>query len=297
MIRSMTGFGRGEYSDEISKVTVEIRSVNHRYLDVYVKMPRRYSFAEETIKAAIKERLHRGKVEVSVSVDNTGKSDSDIRLDKELAARYYNVLSELRDSFDFGEESRVSLSLLSKMPDVIVTTPAAEDEEAMVKRLLGATDSALDDFCSMRETEGEKLVADLSARADTIQEIKDRIEKRAPEIEKEYAAKFKARVEEILGGVYEVPAERIALEAAIFADKANITEELVRLGSHISQLRKFLQSDGREAIGKKIDFLIQEMNREANTIGSKSNDREITSSMLELKAEIEKVREQVQNIE
>ena len=297
MIRSMTGFGRGEYSDEISKVTVEIRSVNHRYLDIYVKMPRRYSFAEETIKSAIKERLHRGKVEVSVSVDNIGKSDSDIRLYKELAARYYNVLSELRDSFDFGEESRVSLSLLSKMPDVIVTTPAAEDEEAMAKRLLGATANALDDFCSMREAEGEKLAADLSARADTIQEIRDRIEKRAPEIEKEYAAKFKARVEEILGGVYEVPAERIALEAAIFADKANITEELVRLGSHISQLRKFLQSDGREAIGKKIDFLIQEMNREANTIGSKSNDGEITSSMLELKAEIEKVREQVQNIE
>ncbi len=297
MIKSMTGFGRGEYSDEISKVTVEIRSVNHRYLDIYVKMPRRYSFAEETIKSAIKERVHRGKVEVSVSVDNIGKSDSDVRLDKELAARYYIVLSELRDSFDFGEESRVSLSLLSKMPDVIVTTPAAEDEEAMAKRLLGATVKALDDFCSMRETEGEKLAADLSARADTIQNIRDHIEKRAPEIEKEYAVKFKARVEEILGGVYEVPEERIALEAAIFADKANITEELVRLGSHISQLRSFLRSDGREAIGKKIDFLIQEMNREANTIGSKSNDREITSSMLELKAEIEKVREQVQNIE
>ena len=297
MIRSMTGFGRGEYSDEISKVTVEIRSVNHRYLDIYIKMPRRYSFAEETIKSAIKERLHRGKVEVSVSVDNIGKSDSDVRLDKELAARYYNVLSELKDSFDFGEDSRVSLSLLSKMPDVIVTTPAAEDEEAMVKRLLGATSRALDDFCSMREAEGEKLAADLSARADTIQEIRDRIDKRAPEIEKEYAAKFKARVEEILGGVYEVPEERIALEAAIFADKANITEELVRLGSHISQLRKFLKSDGKEAVGKKIDFLIQEMNREANTIGSKSNDREITSNMLDLKAEIEKVREQVQNIE
>ena len=297
MIRSMTGFGRGEYSDEISKVTVEIKSVNHRYLDIYVKMPRRYSFAEETIKSAIKERLHRGKVEVSVSVDNIGRSDSDVRLDKELAARYYSVLSELKDSFDFGEDSRVSLSLLSKMPDVIVTTPAAEDEEAMIKRLLGATSKALDDFCSMREAEGEKLAADLSARADTIQQIRDRIDKRAPEIEKEYAAKFKARVEEILGGVYEVPEERIALEAAIFADKANITEELVRLGSHISQLRKFLQSDGREAVGKKIDFLIQEMNREANTIGSKSNDREITSNMLDLKAEIEKVREQVQNIE
>ncbi len=297
MIKSMTGFGRGEYSDEISKVTVEIRSVNHRYLDIFVKMPRRYSFAEETIKTAIKNRVHRGKVEVSVSVDNIGKSDSDVRLDKELAARYYSALSELRDSFDFGEDSRVSFSLLAKMPDVIVTTPAAEDEDAMTARLLGAVEKALDDFCGMREAEGGKLAADLSARADLIEDLKNHIEKRAPEIEREYAAKFKARVEDILGGVYEVPEERVALEAAIFADKANITEELVRLGSHISQLRGFLNSDGREAIGKKIDFLIQEMNREANTIGSKSNDREITSYMLELKAEIEKVREQVQNIE
>ena len=297
MIRSMTGFGRGEYSDGISKVTVEIRSVNHRYLDIYVKMPRRYAFAEETIKGAVKNRLHRGKVEVNVTVDNLAKSDTDVRLDKELAARYYNALTELRDSFDFGDESHVSLSLLSKMPDVIVTAPAPEDEEAMTERLLGATAKALDDFCAMREAEGGKLAADLSARADIIQSIRDRIETRAPEIEKEYAVKFRARVEEILGGVYEVPEERIALEAAIFADKANITEELVRLGSHISQLRGFLQADGEEAVGKKIDFLIQEMNREANTIGSKSNDREITSYMLDLKAEIEKVREQVQNIE
>ena len=297
MIRSMTGFGRGEYSDEISNVTVEIKSVNHRYLDIFVKMPRRYSFAEETIKAAIKNRLHRGKVEVNVTVDNIAKSDGDVRLDKELAARYYKALAELKDSFEFGDESHVSLSLLAKMPDVIVTTPAAEDEEAMVRRLLGATEKALDDFCSMREAEGAKLAADLSARADIIQDIRDRIEVRAPEIEKEYAAKFRARVEEILGGVYEVPEERVALEAAIFADKANITEELVRLASHISQLRGFLSYDGDDAIGKKIDFLIQEMNREANTIGSKSNDKEITSYMLDLKAEIEKVREQVQNIE
>ncbi len=297
MIRSMTGFGRGEYSDEISKVTVEIRSVNHRYLDIYVKMPRKYSFAEETIKSAIKNRLHRGKVEVNVSVDNIAKSDSDVRLDKELAARYYNALSELRDSFDFGEDSYVSLSLLSRMPDVIRTSAAEEDEEAVTQRLLAATSKALDDFCSMRETEGARLAADLLERADAVADLRSRIEQRAPEIEKEYAAKFRARVEEILDGVYEVPAERVALEAAIFADKANITEELVRLDSHVSQLRKFLSSDGKEAIGKKIDFLIQEMNREANTIGSKSNDREITSSMHELKAEIEKVREQVQNIE
>ena len=296
MIKSMTGFGRGEYADETGKVTVEIRAVNHRYLDISVKMPRRYAFAEEAIKAAIKEKLSRGKVEVSVSIDNAGKSDSDVKLDADLAAKYYDALSTLRDSFEFGEESKVSLSLLARMPDVIKTSAAEEDEEAMTQRLVYAARKAAEDICAMRENEGAKLAADLEARADTVSDIRARIEKRAPEIEKEYAAKFKARVEELLDGVYEVPEERIALEAAIFADKANITEELVRLDSHVSQLRAFLKTDG-EAIGKKIDFLIQEMNREANTIGSKSNDREITSMMLDLKAEIEKIREQVQNIE
>ena len=293
----MTGFGRGEYTDEISKVTVEIRAVNHRYLDIFVKMPRKYAFAEESIKSAIKSRLHRGKVEVGISVDNIGQSDSDIKLDKELAAKYYDVLSELAGSFEFGDESRVSLNLLSRMPDVIKATAADEDEEAVTKRLIAATEKALDDFCSMRETEGAKLAADLDERANTVAALREKIEKRAPEIEKEYAEKFRARVNEILSGVYEVPEERIALEAAIFADKANITEELVRLDSHVAQLKSFLKADGSEGIGKKIDFLIQEMNREANTIGSKSNDNEITSLMLELKSEIEKIREQVQNIE
>lgn len=297
MIRSMTGFGRGEYADEVSKVTVEIRAVNHRYLDIFVKMPRKYAFAEETIKASIKERLHRGKVEVNVTIDNIGQSDSDIRLDKELAARYYAALTELSESFEFGEESKVSLNLLSRMPDVIKASAADEDEEAVKKRLLEATSKALDDFCNMREVEGAKLAKDLSERADTVARLKNMIEKRAPEIEKEYAGKFRARVNEILDGVYEVPEERVALEAAIFADKANITEELVRLDSHVAQLRSFLEKGGDEGIGKKIDFLIQEMNREANTIGSKSNDKEITSLMLDLKAEIEKIREQVQNIE
>ena len=296
MIRSMTGFGRGESADETGKVTVEIRAVNHRYLDISVKMPRKYAFAEEAIKAAVKEKLYRGKVEVNVSIDNAGQSDSDVKLDADLAAKYYDALSTLRDSFDFGEESKVSLSLLARMPDVIKTSAAEEDEEAVTGRLVAAARKAVDDICRMRETEGAKLAADLEARADTVSDIRARIEKRAPEIEKEYAAKFRARIEELLEGVYEVPAERVALEAAVFADKANITEELVRLDSHVSQLRTFLRTGG-EAIGKKMDFLIQEMNREANTIGSKSNDREITSMMLDLKAEIEKIREQVQNIE
>ena len=297
MIRSMTGFGRGEYIDDVRKITVEIRAVNHRYLDIYVKMPRKYSFAEEKIKAMIKEGLSRGKAEVSVSVDNFGVSDADVRLDKDLAGKYFKALTELSETFEVGDLTGPSISLLARMPDVIRTAPAEEDEEEMLRCLLEATGRAVADICTMRETEGERLAADISARADIIADIRSRIETRAPEIEKEYAAKFKARVEELLDGVYQVPEERIALEAAIFADKANITEELVRLDSHIHQLRAFLESDGSESIGKKIDFLIQEMNREANTIGSKSNDKEITSMMLDLKAEIEKVREQVQNIE
>ena len=297
MIRSMTGFGRGEYSDEVRKVTVEIRAVNHRYCDIYVKMPRKYSFAEDKIKAAVKDRLQRGKIEVSVAVDNFGESDADVRLDKALAAKYYKALLELSETFEIGELTGPSLSLLAKMPDVIRTAPAEEDEEEMLRCLLEATDRAIADITSMREAEGAKLVADISMRADIISDIRNRIEARAPQLEKEYAVKFKARIEELLDGVYEVPDERVALEAAVFADKANITEELVRLDSHISQLRGFLSGKSNESIGKKIDFLIQEMNREANTIGSKSNDREITSMMLDLKAEIEKIREQVQNIE
>lgn len=297
MIRSMTGYGRGEYQDEVRNITVEIRAVNHRYCDIYVKMPRRYSFAEEKLKAAIKKGLSRGKIEVSVSVDNFGTSDTDIRLDTALAKRYYAVLNELSDTLDFGLfEDQISLGLIAKMPDVIKGVSAEEDEDAMLAALLAATDKAIASITTMRETEGQKLVEDISMRADIIADIRSKIEVRAPELEKEYAAKFKSRIEELLDGVAEVPDERVALEAAIFADKANITEELVRLGSHIDQLRKFLKGE-EDSIGKKIDFLIQEMNREANTIGSKSNDKEITSYMLQLKAEIEKIREQVQNIE
>ena len=297
MIRSMTGYGRGEYQDDVKNITVEIKAVNHRYCDIYVKMPRRYSFAEEKIKAVVKNGLSRGKIEVGVTVDNFGTSDTDIRLDAALAKRYYEVLNELSNTLELGSaEDQISLGLVAKMPDVIKGVAAEEDEEAMLAALLNATNKAVASITEMRETEGQKLVADIAMRADLIADIRSRIEERAPQLEKEYAAKFKTRIEELLDGAAEVPADRIALEAAIFADKANITEELVRLDSHINQLREFLKG-GDESIGKKIDFLIQEMNREANTIGSKSNDTEITSMMLELKAEIEKIREQVQNIE
>lgn len=296
MVKSMTGYGRGEYIDEKKSITVEIKAVNHRYCDVYVKMPRRYSFAEERIKSDVRDALKRGKIEVLVTVDSFGESENDIRLNEDVARKYYRALKALEETFEPDQNGGVTLSMLAGMPDVIKAVPAEEDEEALLHSLGVATEIALQNIINMRAAEGERLAKDILMRADIIEEIKDKIKERAPEIGKEYADKFRERVNELLEGKLEVPEERVLVEAAVFADKANITEELVRLESHIQQLRNFFDTE-EETVGKKIDFLIQEMNREANTIGSKSNNTEITSWMLDLKAEIEKIREQVQNIE
>ncbi|NWO23408.1 YicC/YloC family endoribonuclease [Mogibacterium timidum] len=296
MVKSMTGYGRGIYSDEQRSITVEIKAVNHRYCDISVKMPRRYSFAEEKIKAAAKEVLMRGKIEIGVSIDNFGKSETDVNLNLDAAKRYYDALTELGQNFDLSGDGQISLSLLAGMTDVLTTVPAAEDEEEFVKELMTALDEALTGISEMRAVEGEKLAADILKRAAIMENTKNAIAERAPKIEVEYKERLHTRINELLDGSVEISEERLALEAAVFADKSNITEELVRLGSHIDQLRSFINSE-EEAVGKKIDFLVQEMNREANTIGSKANDMEITSRMLELKAEIEKIREQVQNIE
>ena len=296
MVKSMTGYGRGIYSGEQRSITVEVKAVNHRYCDITVKMPRKYSFAEEKIKAAAKEVLKRGKVEIGVSIDNFGKSETDVNLNLDAAKRYYDALTELGQNFNLAGDGQVPLSLLAGMTDVLTTVPATEDEEAFERELLEALKEALEGISTMRAVEGEKLALDILKRADIIENTKNLITERAPKIEREYKERLQARITELLDGSVEIPEERLALEAAIFADKANITEEIVRLGSHIDQLRSFINSD-EETVGKKIDFLVQEMNREANTIGSKSNDMDITSWMLELKAEIEKIREQIQNIE
>ena len=296
MVRSMTGYGRGIYSDNQRSITVEVKAVNHRYCDITVKMPRKYSFAEEKIKAAAKEVMRRGKIEIGVSIDNFGKSETDVNLNLEVAKRYYDALTRLGQSFELSGDGQVPLSLLAGMTDVLTTVPAADDEEEFTRELMAALKEALEGISAMRTVEGEKLALDILKRADIIENTKNLIAERAPKIEREYKEKLKARITELLDGSVEVPEDRLALEAAIFADKANITEEIVRRGSHIDQLRTFINGD-EETVGKKIDFLVQEMNREANTIGSKSNDMDITSWMLELKAEIEKIREQVQNIE
>ncbi|MDO4833694.1 MAG: YicC/YloC family endoribonuclease [Bacillota bacterium] len=294
MIKSMTGFGRGEYSDGKRNVICEIKTVNHRYADISVKMPKRYSFAEEKIKVQIKEKMKRGKADVSIMVENLTEGDLTVRLNAPVARQYIDNLKELKDGYELKGD--IDLSLVSSMPDVLKVIPDVEDEEEVMTVISGAVDMAAGKLEEMRAAEGGKLAEDLLMRGELIRAIVKKIEVRAPLVAQEYREKLRIRISELLEGKVDVPEDRILIEAAVFADKASITEELVRLDSHMLQLKTFLtESDG--TVGKKLDFLVQEMNREANTIGSKANDLEITSLMLETKSEIEKIREQVQNIE
>jgi len=294
MIKSMTGFGRGEYSDENRTIVCEIKSVNHRFCEISVKMPRRYQFAEEIIKSQIKAVAPRGKIDVSIMVDDTSFSESDIRLNMEAARVYYESLSSLKKEFP-DLEGNVSLSMLASMPDVLKTVPAEEGEDEILRQLKTAVDAALVKYDAMKVTEGKKLVEDIRERGKLIFDTVSFVEEYAPEVSKQYAVKIKERIAELIGSEASIPEDRIMLEAAVFADKSNITEEIVRLKSHCAQLETICSSEA--AAGKKLDFLVQEMNRESNTIGSKANDINITDKVLILKAEIEKIREQVQNLE
>ena len=294
MIKSMTGFGRSEYTDGKRNITVEIKSVNHRYSDISVKMPRRYGFAEDKVKNAVKERIRRGKVDVSIMVENITENDVNIKLNTMLARQYYENLLELRK--EFAVEGDITLQFLAGLPDVMKAIPDATDEEEITKAILIPVSEAAINLEKMRAIEGEKLAEDLIAKGRHIKEILDKIAERAPRVSIEYTAKLRERITELIGGSVEVPEDRILVEAAIFADKCAIDEEITRLGSHLSQLENII-TKSNQPDGKKLDFLVQEMNREANTIGSKANDITITGYMLEIKSEIEKIREQVQNIE
>lgn len=294
MIKSMTGFGRGEYTDEKRSIVAEIKSVNHRYCEISVKMPRRYQFAEEKIKSMVKAVAPRGKIDVSIMVDDLSFEESAIRLNLDAAKAYYNSLNTLKDNFP-NLQGEVDLKMLALMPDVLKNTPAEEDEEEILKVLSIAVNAALEKYDAMKVVEGKKLIADILGRNDFIEKTVSEIEVYAPEVSKQYAIKMKDRIKELLGNEATIPEDRVMLEAAVFADKSNITEEIVRLHSHCAQLRTICASE--ESAGKKLDFLVQEMNRESNTIGSKANDIKITDKVLILKAEIEKIREQVQNIE
>lgn len=294
MIKSMTGFGRSEYTDGKRNITVEIKSVNHRFNDITVKMPRRYAFAEDRIKAIVKETARRGKIEVSIMIESIAGDDVAVRLNTPAAKRYYENLVELKRELSLDGE--ITVSLLASMPDVLRTVSDIEEEDEVIKSLSIPVAAAALQLNEMRIMEGNELAKDIMMRGTHILDLSAIIRDRAPVMATAYADKLRERICELVKGVIEVPEDRILLEAAIFADKASITEEVVRLESHVLQLHKIL-AESNQPDGKKLDFLVQEMNREANTIGSKANDVEVTNQVIEMKSEIEKIREQVQNIE
>ena len=289
MVKSMTGYGRAEDTLNGCTITVELRSVNNRYLDCNVRMPRLYLFAEETIKSRVQNTISRGKVDVFVTLDSTGGEQVQVSVNQPLADGYYAALTQLAECYGLSKD--ISVSLLSRFPDVLLAEKAVEQRAQDICSVL---DRALADFDQMRTREGARLEADVLSRAARIEELVGKVEERSPQTVAEYRAKLEARMNEVLSNTQLDPA-RILTEAAIFADKVAVDEETVRLRSHIGQLRHMLEQGG--ATGRKLDFLIQEFNREANTIGSKCSDIDIARHVVDIKAEIEKIREQVQNIE
>jgi uncharacterized protein (TIGR00255 family) len=294
MIKSMTGFGRSEFSDGKRNVIVEMKSVNHRYSDITVKMPRRYGFAEDRIKNVVKDIARRGKIEISIIVENLTEDDTTIKLNTMVAKQYYDNLKQLQTAFDLNGD--ISLQFLSTMPDVMKAVADVEDEEKLYLSFEKPVREAAIRLDDMRTIEGEALSRDIIARGELIRSLVEQVRERSPLVTLAYTEKLRERIKDILGSAIEVPADRILIEAALFADKCSITEELVRLDSHIRQLESII-TKSNQPDGKKLDFLVQEMNREANTIGSKANDIEITNIVIDIKSEIEKIREQVQNIE
>ncbi len=292
MVKSMTGYGRAEDTLNGCTITVELRSVNNRYLDCNVRMPRLYLFAEETIKSRVQNTISRGKVDVFVTLDATEGEQVQVSVNQPLADGYYAALKELAGRYGLSQD--ISVSLLSRFPDVLLAEKAEEDVEQRAQDICTVLDRALADFDQMRTREGARLEADVLSRANRIEELVGQVEERSPQTVSEYRAKLEARMKEVLENTQLDPA-RILTEAAIFADKVAVDEETVRLRSHIGQLRHMLEQGG--ATGRKLDFLIQEFNREANTIGSKCSDLDIARHVVDIKAEIEKIREQVQNIE
>lgn len=292
MIKSMTGYGRGEAVLNGRSITIELRSVNNRYLDCSVRLPRAYGFAEEGIKTKVKGATSRGKVDVFVSVDATQSDAVAVALNKPLAESYMRAFAEMGESF--GIENDITVSALARFADVLSIEKVPQDQDALAADLFSVLDIALADYDRMRCAEGEKLKEDLLSKLTKMEEYVSIVEARSPQTVKEYREKLLARLQEVLTNT-QIDESRILTEAAIFADKVAVDEETVRLRSHIAQFRAMLAEGG--IVGRKIDFLIQEMNRETNTIGSKCTDLSISHIVVDMKSEIEKLREQVQNIE
>ena len=292
MVKSMTGYGRHESVLHGRTLVIELKSVNNRYLDCNVRLPRVYICAEDGVQRRVKEVISRGKVDVYVNIENNTEEAVSVTLNQPVAAGYMDALRKMADTF--GLKPDVSIDLLSKFPDVFKVDKVPEDLEELTADIHAVTEEALRDFDAMRCREGEKLEADLLGRLDTLEDFTNQVEQRSPQTVADYRARLTAKLQEVLAD-RQLDESRVLTEAAIFADKVAVDEETVRLHSHIAQFRDMLA--GGSPIGRKLDFLIQEMNRETNTIGSKCNNLEISTIVVNMKAEIEKIREQVQNIE
>ncbi len=292
MVKSMTGYGRARETLNGRDITVEVRSVNNRYLDCTVKVPRAYIFVEDAVKSHVQKAVSRGKVDVFITIDATAADETVVSVNEPLARGYYQALTQLRDMFSLQDD--LTAATLARFPDVLTVTKAEEDLESVATDICAVLDDALAAYNAMRTTEGGKLSEDIAGRAATIEAVVGKVEERSPQTVAAYREKLLSRMQEVLQSTA-VDESRILTEAAIFADKIAVDEETVRLRSHIAQLRTMLQSE--QPIGRKLDFLIQEVNRECNTIGSKCNDLTIAQDVVNMKAEVEKIREQVQNIE
>ena len=294
MVKSMTGYGRARETRNGRDITVEVRSVNNRYLDCTVKMPRSYIFAEDAIRSAVQKQVSRGKVDVFITVDSLGAEETVVKVNEPLARSYIAAMRKLYEMDGTMIKGNYYATDLARLPDVLTVTKAEEDLETIGADICAVLEEALRNHTAMRKTEGEKMAQDVLSRLDTLEKITAKVEERSPQTVAEYREKLLGRIREVLQSTT-VDEGRILTEAAIFADKVAVDEETVRLRSHIAQFRDMMESD--IPVGRKIDFLIQEINRESNTIGSKCCDLSISKDVVELKAEIEKIREQIQNIE
>ncbi|MGN1297189.1 MAG: YicC/YloC family endoribonuclease [Clostridia bacterium] len=291
MIKSMTGYGRANLSKDLREYQIEIKSVNHRYLDVSVKMPRQLSYLEEIIKREIASKAKRGKIDVFITFENNSLEGKEIKINTELAKAYIDELKKLAQKENILAD--IQVTDIAKYPDVL-NIQNNQDDETIKKEVLETVKVATDNLVQMRQIEGQKIAEDLLLRLDKIQLKVNEISELSTGLIEEYVVKLEERIKQILKD-QEIDKSRLAQEVVIYADKCSIQEEVIRLNSHISQFKTLLTSN--EAIGKKLDFIIQEMNRETNTIGSKANNLEITNDVIDLKTEIENIREQVQNIE
>lgn len=292
MIKSMTGFGRAMAEKDGYVISVELKSVNHRYFEFNCRLPRQYGFAEEKLKSYVNSKVSRGKVDCFLGIEALDTDNADVVVNHTLASAYIKAMNELAQEYSLKND--ISSVSISRFPDVFVLKKADEDEEKLWDYIKEVADEAIEKFIAMRETEGEQMKKDVISRADYILDCVSFIESRSPQTVQEYNDKLIARVHELIGDA-SLDENRIIQEVAIYADKVAVAEETVRLRSHISQLKEFLESS--EPIGRKMDFLVQEINRETNTIGSKACDVEIARKVVDIKAEVEKIREQIQNIE